>query len=157
MGLGMDESGPVTIIPPVSESQNRGLRFVYANGVEVIHGGPNGITFVGTEGLISVDRGYILSVPDKILQTPLTDKDIHLYKATNHHDDFLECVKTRKRPIADVEIGARTATVCHLGNLAYWNRKTLKWDPRAWSFVGDAGSNSWLLREARDPWKLPTI
>lgn len=156
-GLGMDESGPVAIIPPASETQNRGLRFVYENGVEVIHGGPNGITFIGTEGLISVDRGYILSVPDKILKTPLIDKNGHLYEATNHHDNFLECVKSRKRPIADVEIGARTATVCHLGNLAYWNRKTLKWDPKTWSFVGDAGSNSWLIREARDPWKLPTI
>jgi hypothetical protein len=48
-------------------------------------------------------------------------------------------------------------TVCHLGNLVYWNRKRLKWDPEAWHFVGDAEANSWLDRERRDSWQLPEV
>jgi hypothetical protein len=58
---------------------------------------------------------------------------------------------------ADVEIGARSVTVCHLGNLAYWNHRPLHWDPQHWQFVGDAEANQWLDREHRDPWKLPSL
>jgi hypothetical protein len=82
---------------------------------------------------------------------------VHLPEAPNHHQDWLDCILSRKRPIADVEIGARSVTVCHLGNLAYWNRRTLHWDPQAWRFVGDDQANTWLDRERRDPWQLPKI
>jgi hypothetical protein len=64
-------------------------------------------------------------------------------------------VKSRQRPICDVEIGARSATVCHLGNLAYWNHRTLKWDPAQEQFIGDAEANTWINRTNREPWKLP--
>jgi predicted dehydrogenase len=156
-GLGMDDSGPVEIIPHDDEHATKGLRYIYANGVEMVHGGPSGVTFVGTEGLISVDRGYLISVPDKILKEPLGDKDCHLPTAPSHHEDWVRSVRARKRPICDVEVGARSVTVCHLGNLAYWNHRRLRWDPKEWTFVGDSQANSWLDRERRNPWQLPTI
>jgi predicted dehydrogenase len=156
-GLGMDESGPVEIIPPRDEKANVGLRYIYPNGVEMIHGGPSGVTFIGTNGLIQVDRDHLVSVPDKILKEPLGEKDVHLAQAKNHHQDWLDCIKSRSRPIADVEVGARSVTVCHLGNLGYWHRKTLRWDPQNWQFVGDAEANSWLDCQRRDPWQLPAI
>jgi predicted dehydrogenase len=156
-GLGMDDSGPVEIIPPEDENATVGLRYRYANGVEMIHGGPSGVTFTGTRGLIQVDRNRLISVPESILKEPLARRDVHLPEAPNHHQDWLDCILSRKRPIADVEIGARSVTVCHLGNLAYWNRRTLHWDPQAWRFVGDDQANTWLDRERRDPWQLPKI
>jgi hypothetical protein len=66
-------------------------------------------------------------------------------------------VRSRKRPICDVEIGARSVTVCHLGNLAYWNHKVLRWDPKAWQFVGDTGDPKWLDRERREGYGLPKV
>jgi hypothetical protein len=56
-----------------------------------------------------------------------------------------------------VEIGARSVTVCHLGNLAYWNHRKLRWDPEHWHFVGDSEADKWLDRARRDPWQLPTV
>jgi hypothetical protein len=52
---------------------------------------------------------------------------------------------------------ARSVTVCHLGNLAYWHNRRLRWDPKTWGFVGDDGDNKWLDRERRDPWQLPKV
>jgi predicted dehydrogenase len=156
-GLDMDGSGPVEVIPPRDENARVGLRYRYANGVEMIHGGPSGVTFVGTKGIIQVDRQRLVSVPEAILEEPLGDKDVHLPQAANHHQDWLDCIKSRRRPIAEVEVGARSVTVCHLGNLAYWNRRTLRWDPQAWRFVGDDEANTWLDRDRRGPWQLPKI
>jgi len=165
-GLGMDDSGPVQIIPPEDPKAQRGVRYVYANGIEVIHGSdPNppttrrgvGVTFVGSDGRIFVDRGFKASDPKEIIAQPLGEKDVHLYKSPGHQRDWLNCVRARKRPLCDVEIGARSVTVCHLGNLAYWNHRKLAWDPKEWRFVQDAEANKWLDRERREPWQLPRV
>jgi predicted dehydrogenase len=156
-GLGMDESGPVEIIPPEDPKAKRGVRYLYANGVEVIHGPSGGVLFLGSDGAILVNRGKLLSLPEGVIKEKLGEKDVHLYKSPGHQRDWLNCVRSRKKPICDVEIGARSVTVCHLGNLAYWNHARLRWDPKAWQFVGDTGDPKWLDRERRDPWQLPAI
>ena len=58
--------------------------------------------------------------------------------------------------MADVEIGARSVTVCHLGNLGYWHGRRLRWDPKKWCFDNDE-DNKLMDRPRRDPWQLPTI
>lgn len=159
-GLGMDESGPVEIIPPENPSAQSGVRFRYANGVEVIHGqwrAPNGktyggVNFVGESGWIHVDRGQLESSPESVVKEPLGASEKPLYRSPGHHQDWFDCMRSRKRPICDVEIGARSVTVCHLGNLAYWNGRRLLWDPRRWQFVRDREANSWRTRERRAPW-----
>jgi predicted dehydrogenase len=163
-GLGMDDSGPIEIIPPDNPKAQKGLQFVYANGVVVHHGTEyepgkrvNGVAFIGSEGKIFVNRGYKASDPKEIIQQPLGEKDVHLYKSPGHQRDWLICVRSRNRPICDVEIGARSVTVCHLGNLAYWNHRKLRWDPKEWQFVNDAEANRWLDRERREPWHLPQV
>lgn len=162
-GLGMDESGPVEIIPPDDPSKGVGVRYVYENGVEVIHGGykdqdgkdRGGVHFVGENGVVYVDRGQLMSWPDDVVKTPLGATETGLYKSPGHHQDWFDCIRNRKRPICDVEIGARSVTVCHLGNLAYWHGRKLKWDPKKWEFPHDREANSWRDRARRDPWKLP--
>ncbi len=156
-GLGMDESGPVEIIPPDDPKAQKGLRYIYANGVEVVHGPGGGVQFIGTNGEITVNRGKLMSVPEGIIKEPLGEKDVHLFKSPGHQRNWLECIRTRKRPLCDVEIGARSVTVCHLGNLAYWNHRKLRWDPTKWEFVEDAEANKWRDRERRDPWQLPKV
>jgi predicted dehydrogenase len=162
--LGMDGSGPVEIIPPDDPKAQKGVKYVYANGAVMIHGdhyGPGkkvkGVAFIGSEGKVFVDRGYLASDPADLIKQKLGDKDVQLYKSPGHQRDWLNCVRSRKQPICDVEIGARSVTVCHLGNLAYWNHRKLRWDPKEWTFVGDDEANQWLDRERRDPWQLPEV
>ncbi len=154
--LDMDASGPVEVIPPQGGG-GKGVRYVYANGVTVIHGGGGGITFRGDKGKIYVDRGKITSDPDTILKDALTDRDVKVYRSPGHKQDWLTCIKSRKPPICNAEVGARSVTVCHLGNLAYWNRRRLRYDPKTWQFVGDAEANTWLDRERRAPYLLPKL
>jgi len=154
-GLGMDDSGPVEIIPPEDAKATTGLRYLYANGVEMIHDtSRGGATFIGSEGRIFVDRGKFQADPESLGQEPLSAQALRLYVSSNHLQDWLSCIRSRKLPICDVEIGCRSVTVCHLGNLAYWNHRRLKWDPKTEQFVGDPEANTWLDREKRAPWKV---
>ncbi|MCU0784954.1 MAG: Gfo/Idh/MocA family oxidoreductase [Verrucomicrobia bacterium] len=154
-GLGMDASGPVEIIPPEGPNATTGVRYLYANGVEMIHDSSRGgATFIGSDGKIFVDRGKLEVEPESIEQEPPGGKDIRLYVSNDHLRDWLSCVRTRKLPICDVEIGCRSVTVCHLGNLAYWNHRHLRWDPKEEQFIGDKEANTWLDRAKRAPWKI---
>lgn len=161
--MGMDASGPVEIVPPEKKS-DRGLKFVYASGVEMIHNvfekGPDGkeikadCVFEGTEGTILVSRGGISSLPDTILKEPLTDKDKRVYPSTDHKKNWLECVVSGKETICPAETGHRSATICHLGNIGYRLNRKLKWDAVKERFVGDEAANKELSREPRAKWKL---
>ncbi|MCX6906118.1 MAG: Gfo/Idh/MocA family oxidoreductase, partial [Verrucomicrobia bacterium] len=157
-GLGMDESGPVEIIHPDGKEVKK-LTFKYANGVTMYHGGLQGwdkygAVFVGEKGTIGVNRGQFKADPEELAANYKANTlPIKLYKSNNHIVDFIKCLRSRQKPICDVEVGARSATVCHLANLCYWNKRSLKWDPKAERFVGDAEANQWLDRERRAPWE----
>jgi hypothetical protein len=73
----------------------------------------------------------------------------------NHIKNWLDCIKSRARPNADVEIGHRAATVCHLGNIARWTGRKLRWDPLQEDFIGDKEASRFLDRVRREPWTLP--
>ena len=155
-GLGMDDTGPVAIIPP-DGGEHKLLTYQYANGVTMYHGGATGragVEFIGTEGRVMVNRGYIETDPPGLLDEPFGASDLHLYESTSHHRNWLECIRTRRRPICDVAIGYRSVTVCHLGNIAYWLRRPLQWDPDAECFVNDAEANRMLSRSMRGPWQV---
>ena len=68
--------------------------------------------------------------------------------------DFLHCVKTREEPFRNIEVAHRTVTVCHLGNIAYWLNRRLKWDPKKEEIIGDAEAARWLDRPKRAPWSI---
>jgi predicted dehydrogenase len=151
--LDMDNSGPVRIEPP-ADGATSGLKFTYSNGVEMIHGGPSGCTFAGELGTIYVDRGKLESTPEAIATAPLTETDIRVEHATDHGRNWLDAIKSRQKPICDVEIGHRSASVCHLANLGYQLGRNLTWDPAAERFTSDDEANRLLNREPRDPWKI---
>lgn len=130
--LGMDNSGPVQFIPPKTPDAKSGLSFIYANGVKVNHkkwGPGNAIQFIGDKGKIEVSRGFIKSTPENLASMKFTDKDKRLYLSENHYQDWIEAIKKRSKPICDVEIGHRSATICNAVNIAYELQKDLKWDP----------------------------
>jgi hypothetical protein len=120
----------------------------------MIHGGPSDCIFEGSEGTITVGRGYLKATPEKLFETPLGEKDIRLNPSTNHHANWIECIKSRKPTICTAETGHRTSTVCQLANIGYWLGRALKWDPAKERFVGDAGADRLLRWEPRAPWKV---
>jgi len=159
-GLGMDETGPVKILPPGGGRER--LTYKYANGVTMYHGGAQGragVEFIGDNGRVMVNRGYLKTDPLGLENVPLEPDEIHLYNSPGHHEDWVQCVKNRSRPICDVAIGHRSVTVCHLGNIAYWIKRPLRWDPAKEEFVQasgapDAEANRLLQRPMRAPWKI---
>jgi predicted dehydrogenase len=153
--LDMDASGPVEIIPPDDPVAQVGVKYRYANGVEMTHGGPSGCTFTGTKGTLYIDRGVLRGDPEDIVSTKLGDKEVHLYQSPGHHREWINCIRSRQKPNADIEIGARTAAIIQLGNLAYWAHKKLTWDPKKWQFMGDREAEKWMDRERREAWPLP--
>jgi predicted dehydrogenase len=150
--LDMDGSGPVDIVPP--EKGESGLKFVYANGVEMIHGGPVDCEFIGANGVIQVSRGFFgTTLPLEGLRTPF-EGGWRCYPSSDHHKNWLECVRSRKETICPPEVGHRSASVCHLGNIGYRLRRRLKWDPKAEQFINDDEANKLTSREPRAKWKL---
>ena len=157
-GLGMDESGPVEIFPPDGKQHER-LTYKYANGVLLYSGDRRGrwttcVTFKGTEGLVAVRRGGLRTDPPSLARATIGPGELHLYKSNNHPGNFLHCIRTRERTVADVEIGCRSVSVCHLGNIAYWLERPLKWDPEKERFINDAEANRMLDCPKRAPWRL---
>lgn len=163
-GLGMDDSGPQEILPADKPNALEGVRLKYANGVEVLHKSGNGVWFHGSQGKVFVNRGKFglwigeqqkakeASECDAIAKEYLTDAKVKLYASKNHLEDFLNCVRSRQKPICDVEVGARTVSVCHLVNLAYYHGEKLKWNPRSEKFTGGTGNKEWLNVPHRDQW-----
>lgn len=155
--LDQDHSGPTTFVPPAEHAQ-RGLRYTYPNGVSVIHtqwsDGNNEIQFNGTDGRIEVSRGYLRTYPNESLtETPLADGDTQrVYHSENHHLDWLQAIKTRTRPICDVEVGHRSASVCNIANIAYALQRNLEWNPVSEQFINDPGANLMLDRAYRGSW-----
>ena len=174
-GLGEDDRGPLEIIPAAEPNAQNGVKLKYTGGIEVTHISENGVTFHGNNGMIFVNRGrFILKVGDREVanfstnesKPPLkeqvaaaekeflADAKVKLIATTGHKDNFMECVKSRQRPIADVEIGARTVTTCHLVNLAYRHGQKIQWDPAKLAFDGGSGKAEWLTRDYRGDWKV---
>jgi predicted dehydrogenase len=151
--LGKSTSGPVHIEPPQGDAKT-GLMFLYANGVVMFHGGRTDCIFEGTDGMIEVSRGHIKSNPESILATPLGADEVRLYHATNHHQNWIDGIKTGQEPICPAEVGQRSAAICHLANIGYRLRRSLRYDPTKERFIGDDEANKLLSREMRSPWRL---
>ncbi len=150
--LGMNHSGPVGFIPKGFE----GCQFqthVYANGVKVERDddlAKSMIEFQGTKGIVWVSREDFLETdPPELAARPLRAEDTHLDASDNHHLDFFDCIRTRRHPIADVEIGHRSATVCHLNVIAAQVGRAIRWDPKTEEIVGDPMAASLLDRPRR--------
>ena len=134
------------------------VRMRYANGIEVRlePGEPAaGAVFVGDRGKIRVGNNEFTTSPAEIAQVPQDQWKIRLPVSDNHLANWMDCIKTRERPIADVEIGHRSAIVCHLGNIVRWVGRKLTWDPEREVFPGDEEANRYLTRPMRAPYQLP--
>ena len=146
---------------------------VYADGVHMIVSGEftNGIRFEGTAGWIFVSRGnetvtasdpvaalkdaQALAASDpRIITSVIGPDEVHLYESTDHHGNWLECVRSRRQPIAPVEVAHRSCTACLLHHIAMKLNRRLRWDPGTERFVNDDEANAMLSRPQRAPYRL---
>jgi len=163
--LDMDDSGPVEITGR-GEFPKDGLfntaTFVdfdcrYANGVTLTcktSGELNGLRLEGADGWIVATRGSVYSSPESIAKEVIGPEARHVYFSNDHAGNFLSCVKSRQKPITHEGIGHRSASVCHLGNIAMMLRSTLTWDPEREMFPGNTAANAKLSRAMRGEWQL---
>jgi predicted dehydrogenase len=128
---------------------------------EINKGREQPLEFHGTKGTLEIWRSGFKVTPelwkaDSKNETPamaaLNDSGSEL--DNSHVRNFLDSVKSRKRPNADVEEGHLTAAMCHLGNIATRLKRSLKWDAEKEEVIGDKEANQWLSKPYRKPWKL---
>lgn len=152
-GLGMDRSGPVRFEPPKDRNAVRGMRMVYENGIEMIHedfGRGWGVRFIGSEGTLDVSRQYLETNPANILTAELEASNTILNESRgNHYQNWLDAIKNRSRPICDVEIGHRSASVGNICNIAYQLGRPLDWNPEQEKFIDDKEANKMKKRKYR--------
>lgn len=167
-GIGADDAGPL-------EVEGRGKRnasglhdvfydvhvdFTYAGGVMLeLRSGGNGVRFEGSEGWVYVDRSKLDADPKSLLTARIGPDEIHLAPESGggtHMGIWLDCIRSRnpKGINVPVEIGHRSATVCHLANIAMELGRKLKWDPADEKFPDDDEANRHLWRPMREPWRL---
>lgn len=124
---------------------------------------PNGICFYGTEGTIFAERISWAIYPEAITERHKPAKDVKLFyenvpePTKDHAANFVDCVRTRKAPNAEIEIGHRSTTVALLGNIAYKSGQKLKWDAQKEDFIGASEASAMLSRKARKPWDLVKV
>ena len=158
-GLGMDKNGPVEISPIGDGSEY--IKWTYANGV-VMTSEPfdekktKGVKFIGEKGWIEVSRGYFKGSDPKYDSKETVKSDGPYETKIPHQINFIESVRSRKDPRVPVEIGHSSCTVCTLGNIACDLKRTIKWNPKTETFIGDTdgAATKKMHYQYRAGWKL---
>ena len=131
---------------------------VYANGVRMIgeNKGPRGLKFEGSGGsiFIHIHGAKLEADPPGLLEEKVAEGEIQLGRSPGHHRNFLDSVKSRQQPVASAEVGHRTATICHLNNIAMLTGRKLIWDPKTEQIANDSEANALLAPAMRSPWRL---
>jgi predicted dehydrogenase len=123
-------------------------------GVVKKDGQRNGIHFEGSDGWIWVNRDEIKASDMDMLRKPLPEGTERLYVSNDHMGNFFDCMRSRKDPICPVEVGHRSASVCHLGAISLRTGHSLQWDPDNENFTGvnAAAANAHVARVMRPPY-----
>jgi predicted dehydrogenase len=141
--IGMDGSGPCEFIPK-GYSGAQYLTMKYQNGIVMTEqpfreSGDNGLRFNGTKGWLKVTRGYIECSDPALLQKEEQTVGKGQYEVSSPHmQNFIDCVRSRKNPIAPVEVACSTNTLCCIANIATELQRPVKWDPATLSFGDDS-------------------
>ena len=168
-GMGTDDTGPVEVqgtgIFPAEGLWDAAIDYdfacTYANGVTMRVASNNhctqGVRFVGDAGFVHVTRSKVATKPEGLVRETFGPDEIHLPRPAGdhrqgHRADFLRCVKTREQTMTPVEIGHRSVTIAHLGNIAMILGRKVRWDPQRETFVGDDTARRMMARAMRSPW-----
>jgi len=177
--MGTEYTGPIEVHGS-AEFPTKGLwdvhgkfrtEAVYETGVKMIISDdfPNGLKFEGTEGWIFVSRGdeqvtssdpvaklkdnkALAASEPRIITSAIGPNEVHLYESKDHHGNWLECIRSRKQPIAPVEIGHRSCSACLIHHIAMKLKRKVRWNPVAERFENDDEANTMLSRPQRSPY-----
>lgn len=164
-GMDTEDTGPIAIKNATGEfaegpiydtAIHYSFECHYANGLKLIISDKerSGVTFEGTDGWVWANRGKHDASSKEILNSVIGPEEIHLYKSDDHTGNFLDCVISRKEPIAPIETAHRSISIAHLGNIALLTGRDLRWDPVKEEILDDPGANAMLSRAYRRPWVL---
>ncbi len=167
-GLGVEDTGPVEIegegVIPKDGIYDVPTEYKftckYANGVEMVVASDRlvpkgmGAVWYGDKGWIHVDRGRQATNPPELWNEKIGPGEMRLYESRDHQQNFLDCVKTRKKTITPIEVAYRSISVGHLGEIAMLLGRKIHWDPDQQVFVNDDAANRMLSRPMRAPWHL---
>lgn len=169
-GMGTDLSAPVDIEGVAEYPLDTdglfdtpvGYRFVctYAEGFTMIVADRKqqpkgmGVQFEGTDGWIWVDRGGMDASPASLLTSVIAPDEVHLYKSDDHHQNFLDCVRSRETTITPAAIAHHSIMIGHLGLIAMKLGRKVRWDNTAERFINDGEADRLLSRPMRSPWHL---
>ena len=113
-----------------------------------------GVLFEGSEGWIFVSRSGMKANPESLLKSKIGPNEIHLYESNDHRQNFLDCVRTRKKTVAPVDVAHHSIMVAHIGAIAMKLGRNLRWDNKKERFIDDPEANRLLSRPMRSPWKI---
>lgn len=159
-GMGTDDTGPARVQnarakwsahPVYDTAIEFYFECIYENGVKLIVSTDEGfgIKFEGSEGSIWRDSAN----PESLHDTVIAPDEIQLYRSNGgHHKNFINCVLSRKETAAPAEVGHRSISIAHIGNIAMKLGRDLDWDPVKEKFINDDEANEMLSREMREPW-----
>jgi hypothetical protein len=162
--LGKDGTGPTELWP---DGEKGIIAMKYADGTPVRferQGAPmGGAVFIGTDCKMEINRnrfatnpaGFVENPPDPAAQDAKWEGEGWI--ARPHIQNWLDCIKSRELPNADVEIGHRSISICHLVNITRDLNRKLQWDPEKEQFVGDDEANKLLTRPRRAGFELPHV
>jgi hypothetical protein len=169
LALGMDDSGPVFVHgggrrnpPGAMHSSFFGIDvdFRYANGVKMklrSSTGNSGIVFYGSKGSLFVSRGEVRTAPQELLRSFPRGLGKYFRKTKGGHlTNWIRCMQSRRAQDlhAPVEVGHRSATICHMANIAIEVGRPLNWDPEREVFISDGHANAMLNRPVRKGWEI---
>ena len=168
LALGTNDTGPVEI-RPLTATHSGEMRYCpvamrYASGIELCLELPlateNIWLFHGERGRLRMRRNFFRVDPPELVSEPPDRSALDKWRgpgqvARPHIQNWLDCIKTRARPIAPVEVGHRSVTVCHLAAIARELGRPLRWDPVQETFPGDDEANALLSRPRREGFELP--
>lgn len=171
-GAGLEHTGPVEIsgsgVYPPEGIYNVPVEYdfmcKYADGIEMRVANASrlklgmGTTWHGDKGWIHTDRGGVLTASDPaILKEVIGENEIHLYKSTDHWQNFIDCVRAGNQAIAPVDVAYRAVSVALLGEIAMTTGQTIYWNPETEQITDNPGASRLLTRPYRKPWALPTF
>ena len=110
--------------------------------------------FIGTEGWVAVSRGDFASEPASLRQVKIRPGEIHLLQENNHYRDFIECVRTRRTPVSNIDSAVQSDIISHLSDIAIRTGRKIRWDEAKEEIVGDDLATRFVTRPMRAPWAL---